>query len=97
MSYLKTEFAQAGATSSLPARGGWLASQTSLRSLRKLDCAAKPSASRVGTRCDVLPTRPLAEPAIGPRFARTRWLASTLPLAGRESAQVAFRRKPNVR
>ncbi len=30
------------------------------------------------------PTRPLAEPVIGPRFARTRWLASTLPLQVRD-------------
>ena len=28
------------------------------------------------------PTRPLAEPVIGPRFARTRWLAATLPASG---------------
>ena len=26
------------------------------------------------------PTRPRAEPVIGPRIARTRWLASALPL-----------------
>ena len=33
------------------------------------------------------PTRPLAEPVIGPRFARARWLASTLRLQGRDGAE----------
>ncbi len=32
------------------------------------------------------PARPLAEPVIGPRFARTRWLTTALPWKGRDGA-----------
>jgi hypothetical protein len=46
--------------------------QTSLRSLRRLDRAAREPGVQVALCKHRIPAR--AEPGIGPRFARTRWL-----------------------